>query len=465
MANVIEEKWTAYSKAVASGDTAAAATLLKEVDLAIRAQAGNDPSPQIKEMKATAEQLRKDLDAAQKQLDALARIGLNQGRGYSLVPSGKAQRIQMLRDKRAFMDDETARRFGAHFAAKICRGPASKIRYEELPKYTRDTAEDVEKVAGQFKADANISPDISGAGQELISNEFRAELIRNVEAVGTAFTKFRRVPLATFGKTIYPRRVYNTDGTGGLTAYPTAIAAKIRQSGVAFGSVTLAPNEWAVLSGIPTIMFLDPGLLVDLGQLVGTETVYAMSDAWDNAVINGDGSADYAMITGVLQSSDVASVAPTQSHTTVAALDALDVGYIDGSLPVAYAYNDASWLMHLSVFQAMRNIRSATAAGGAQVFGAPIYQRGDGENPATIDGYPYTICKRMPVAANVTAGSKFAAFGNFEMSHYFGILRELKIDTSADVWFDQNMVAVRGIAYVDFQESDPHCLIAPAVHA
>ena len=31
--------------------------------------------------------------------------------------------------------------------------------------------------------------------------------------------------------------------------------------------------------------------------------------------------------------------------------------------------------------------------------------------------------------------------------------------------FDQNMVAVRGIAYVDFQESDPHCLIAPAVHA
>jgi HK97 family phage major capsid protein len=406
------------------------------------------------EFKAEFDQLKKDHEESVKTVAELKRMGLGSQRGGIILPSGKSARLQMLADGRCFMSDETAKRFGAHAAVQLARSGHAKLREDALPQYTRDLAKDVEKTAGELraKADVNIDPDTSGSGSELVSDEFRAELIRNVEAVGTAYPLLRRVPLGTWGTTTYPKR------TAGLTAYPTALGSQITQSGITFETVQLSPEQWGTLTGVPLVMFSDPGLLADLGNLIGVEIVYAMAYAFDNCVVNGDGTATYGGITGMLQSANVTAVAPTADHDAIAEIDETDISEIIAGLTADYAHADAQWLLSLSIKSHLRNIRSTT--------GMPIFDRGNGDRePATIDGYPYQICQRMPAAAAAVDGGAFALFGDFRKAMYFGMIRDIQIATSEHVWFDQAMVAIRGLAYVDAAEADADAVIEATVHA
>ncbi len=388
------------------------------------------------ELTAAVEQLRKDVDAQTEAVREAKRLGLSvHGLGVR-VPSGRSARMQMLADSRCFMSDETAERFGAELAVKLFKVYARDV--SDLPQRTREIAESVRK-------DADIDPSLSGSGAELVSNEFRAELIRNVEAVGQLYPLMRRVPLVTFGTTTYPKR------TAGMTAHPTAVAAQIAQSGITFDTVQLQPEKWAVLSGIPNEMFRFANMLADIGQLAGLEIVYAMQYAFDNAVVNGDGTADYGGITGILESLNISAVTAASGHTTMATIDETDVSNVIAGLTKDYAIDKAAWGFSLSVQRALRNIRATT--------GVPLYDRGNGGEPNTIDGYPYSMCNRMPAKAAVTAGTKYGFFGDLEKSHYFGMVREIEIAKSEHIWFGSDMTAIRGIAHVDCQEADADAIV------
>jgi len=378
-------------------------------------------------------QMRADLDSTSKQLSQIRSMGLRMGGdGVVKIPEGLDRRIEMLKDKRAFASDETAARFGAWAAMRIFR-PG-----QEPCKRIQEIAADVAKQMRTEKSDADIDYS-SGTGAELMSNEFRAELIRNVEAVGTVFPLCRRVPLNTMGTTTYPKR------TAGLTSYWTDLAAAILRSGIAFGTVTMQPKKVGTLTAVPNEMLRDPMLLAALGQLIGVEIVYAMADRLDHTVLNGDGTADHGGFTGILQSATISSVAAAAGNPTIALLDPADIDNVMAGL-TGYALTNARWVMSLSVLMGIRAKRTTA--------GDPIFDRGGNGFPANVDGFPFTTATRMPAKASVTAGVKYAIFGDLKLAMYVGMIAGISIDRSEHVLFAEDMTAYRGVMHVAVAEAD-----------
>jgi len=404
-------------------------------------------------LKTQVEQLRTDLDAETEARRNVERIGLGLSKGAILLPSGRAARMDMLADKRGFADDETAKRFGAHCAVLLMK-THKRYTVDDLPKYTREVAEAVAKdaagfeVSGRMKASPDIEPGVAGSGSEFVSNEFRAELIRNAEVYGTVFPECNRVPLNTLGSTTWPKQ------TADLTAYWTAIAATITQSGPTTTSISMTPEQCATLTGIPNIMFADPGLLVDLGNLLGIMIPEALAYLWDNALINGDGSATYGGITGLLNSGTISAVAAAAGNTTIATLDYDDIDEVEGSLSKSVFYNNAKWFMHYSVAIALLNKKDAN--------GQYLYRLVNDAGVRLLKGYPIVKANLFEAASAITTGESYAVFGDMRRAFYFGMLRALEIATSEHVWFDQAMTAVRGLAYVDAAEADGDAVVTCA---
>ena len=384
-------------------------------------------------------ELKAGLDSTAKQVAEIRALGLKiGGSGGVRTPTGRAQRLEMLADGRAFMSDDTAERFGAWAATRIAR------RGIDLPTRIREIAADVIKQSESVRKDADIDYG-SATGAELMSNEFRAELIRNVEAVGTVFPECRRVPLGTMGTTTWPKR------TGGLTSYWTDLAAAITRSGIAFGTVTMTPKKVGTLTAVPNEMLLDPGLLAALGQLIGVEIVYAMADRLDHTVINGDGTADHGGFTGILNSASIASEAAAAGNMTIATLDAADIDEILGALPAGYALPNARWLQSLSVLMGIRAIRTTN--------GDSIFDKGGSGYLPNLDGYPFTNSTRMTTKAAATAGVAYAAFGDFRMAMYVGMIGGIRIDRSEHAYFAEDMTGYRGTMLVAIAEADADALV------
>ena len=382
-------------------------------------------------------QIKADLDSTGKQLAQIRSMGLRMGGdGQIRIPDGRSARIEMLKDGRAFASDETAARFGAWAATRI-HDPAKG----DLHKRIREIADDVIK---QAKAGADVDYG-SGTGGELMSNEFRAELIRNVEAVGQVFPLCRRVPLNTMGTTTYPKR------TAGLTSYWTDLAAAIQRSGITFTTVTLTPKKVGTLTAVPNEMLRDPGLLAAIGQLIGTEITYAMADRLDNTVINGDGTADHGGFTGILESATITSVAAAGGNPTIALLDVADIDNVIAGIAYTYALPNARWIMSLSVLNGV--CRRRTTAGDL------IFDRGSQGFPANLDGFPFTIASRMPANAAITAGKKYAIFGDMRLAMYVGMIGNVTIDRSEHAYFAEDMTGYKGIMHVAIAEADADAVV------
>jgi len=384
--------------------------------------------------------VQKEMDRMAEDLRRLAKMGLER-RGTNLVPLGRAQRLEMLKDNRCFLDRETSRRFGALVTRSIFQKYPG--RYEEMiPEKTRDFAAEIAK---------ELDPTVGSAGEYLIADEFRAELIANLEAVGTAFPLCRRVPLGTTGLTYFPKLI------GELTATPTAAGTKIGESAPTFGIIPMQPVKWGTLTPIPNEFFRNTALLADLGQLVGLLMIRAISTAFDNAVLNGDGSADFGGITGLLKSATIADVTAAV-HSTGATLDGTDVSAVVAGITKDYAIRDAQWLMSLSMALTLRALKTTTGQLLYPILGATGL-------PDAIDNFPYRICQKMPAVSAVTASKQWSLFGRIDLAYYFGLLGNIDVATSSEVYFDKDMTVVRGLAYADAKEVDATAVIRGKTHA
>jgi len=387
------------------------------------------------------EQLCKRLDAQQQEIRDIRRAGLATRGGQIIVP-GRRARLDMLADGRAFASDETAERFGAYAAWRLARDQDERDR---LPQRTREIAQEIIKEAREGRKAAGDMDLTAGSGAEFMPDEFRRELIRDVEAVGRVYTLCQRVPLSTLGQTIWPKHVT------GLTAHPVAVLAEIEKSAPGLGTVTLTPVKWGTLTGVPNELLRTPATLVDAGQYIGILVVYGLAEAFDNAVLNGDGTASYGGITGILQSANIAAVAAAATHTTVATLDGTDVSNVIAGLSVEYALQNARWIQSLSVKGHLRALKATT--------GMSLYERGNQGEPNTIDGYPYTISNKMPAKGAITAGDPWAVYGDLRLSHMFGMVGNIRIDRSEHVYFASDATAIRGIAEVDCAERNADAVV------
>jgi len=387
---------------------------------------------EIDERVAEIEQLKNDLAAEQEAVRRIQRSGLGVSAGKIVVPGGLRARRQMLEDQRAFVDDETAKRFGAYMAFV---GFSLNGKADRCPAYVADMAQEVVK---------DMDPDVDASGGYVIPDEFRSELIRNVEATGVFFPLARRLPLVTGGVTSIPKR------TGGLTAYWTAPAAQGTTSTPTFDLIQLTPQKLMALTVIPN-EFARSALLIDLGNFIALEMVYAMSYALDDALINGDGTAAYGSITGIMESANISSVAAASGNTTIATLDPEDISNVIAGMTVDYGFRGPRWGLSLSVLMALRSLRNANDI--------PVFERANGQMPANIDGYPFTYGNRMIAVGSVSAGTKYAWFGDLGISHIVGMLRDVTIDRSDHAFFVSDQAAIRGIMHVDMAEADVDAIV------
>ena len=388
---------------------------------------------QMAEMKA-------QLDSTAKTVAQISKLGLRVGNGEVRIPEGRTARLEMLADGRAFYSDETAMRFGAWSARRLAK-PGDSIHTR-----IREIADDVVKQWEAVRKDADIDYG-AGTGAELMSNEFKAELIRNVEAVGEVFPLCRRVPLNTMGTTTYPKR------TAGLSSYWTDLAAAIERSGITFSTVTLQPKKVGTLTAIPNEMLQDPMLLVAIGQMIGVEITYAMADRLDHTVLNGDGTADHGGFTGILQSATITAVAAAAGNPTIALLDPEDIDNVIAGLTKSYAMNNARWIQSLSVLFGLRSKRTTA--------GDPIFERGSGSGniPDVLDGFPITVSSRMPANAAIVADAKYAIFGDLRLAMYVGMIAGISIDRSEHVYFAEDMTGYRGTMHVAIAEADSDAVV------
>lgn len=461
--NAFDVAVEAAKSAAEGSDRAPFDRAMKDVRAEIAALENTDGGSELEGLRSTVEQLRADVDQATKAVREVRKAGLGiGGDGRIVVPQGRAARMQMLADGRAWMDDRTAHRYGAYIAYAATR-MHPKWAESDLPDYVRGLGKDIFEAQGQVRGGILMGKDVSmdfdvdvdADGAYLFPDEFRGELIRNVEAVGRVYTLMRRVPLLEGSSIKWPKR------TGGLTAYPTAAGAAIQQSAMTFDLVTLTAEKLGVLVGVPNEFLRNTSLLADLGQLLATEIIYALASKIDDCAVNGDGTDDYAGVTGILESGNL-SVVTLSSHDSGATVDETDIDDIEEGLGYEYALENARWLMSLSMVKHIKNLRTTTGAS------ALIWDRGDGvggQMPPTINGYPYTISNKFPAVGGIGASEEFCAFGDLRMSHFLGMVRDVMLATSEHAAFGQDATLFRGLASFDIQEQDATATVVGKTHS
>ncbi|HUU90943.1 MAG TPA: phage major capsid protein [Phycisphaerae bacterium] len=382
-------------------------------------------------------QLRADIDAMATRQSKLEKLGLR-AENNRIVVMNHDEVTSLLKVGKVF-------RYADHaegFAAMACRQLFGQTpRYNELvAARTREMAEAMAK---------DMDPAVSASGGALVANMYMADLITAMEAVGVLFTQCDRVPLVTTGSTDWPKL------TGELTAYPTAAMATIEKSAPTFGTVPLRPVKWAVRVPVPNEFFKNPTLLTALGQRLGLWIVRAIAYAFDNCIVNGDGTAAYGNIDGLLHDTDISAITPA-AHTTLVTYDGTDVGAVIAGMAKDYV-TDPYWMMSLSAERTLRNLKSTV--------GTPLYERGSNGEPNTIDGYPYKICQRFPAAAAATAAVPWGAFGDLRLAYLFGEMGGIELATSEHVQFNEDMTVLRGIAYAHAALKDADAVVRCVCHA
>lgn len=387
------------------------------------------------ELRTELDQVKANMDKEAEEIRRIQRSGLAVRGNAIVIPGGKQARLEMMKDGRCFMNDETAMRFGASMAEK-----AFKLwgKYNECPQYIKDIAEDVRR------SQKDLDPNVDTAGGHVIPDESRPELIRNVEAMGKFYPQCRRLPLVTLGTTNIVKR------TAGASAYWTPPSTQGTRSTPGFSLIQITPEKLMVLIAYPN-EFERSTLLIDLGNFLGLEIVTAMAYALDDALINGDGSATYGGITGILQSANISSVAAAATHTTLATLNGTDISNAIGGITVDYGFDDPRWGLSLSTLMKLRAIRNTDDL--------PVLERANGQIPANVDGYEFEYGSRMPAAGTISAGDIYAFFGNLRVSHIVGMLRDIQIAESDHALFESDMKILRGIMHVDIQEAETNAIV------
>lgn len=253
----------------------------------------------------------------------------------------------------------------------------------------------------------------------LVSVEYAAELIRLVEAQGVIRQISRSIPMGA-GTVNWPRR------TAGIIAAHTAAGSSISASNPTTGQVQLIADTILALSLVQNASLEDS--VVDLGAYVAEEIAYGFATIEDADAINGDGTATYGGVEGLVNASlYLLTNKPTEVGMPATKTSFQDVNFdhlIDCIDAVkSSALDGARWLMHRSVLSILRKVKDDNK----QYIWEPSPGLGQ---PATILGYPYTACDAMPAATASAAATRFLVFGNFNY-WYFGDRRMMGITADA----------------------------------
>lgn len=279
---------------------------------------------------------------------------------------------------------------------------------------------------------ANVQTEGSNVhGGYLVFPEFERAIIDLKETYGVARQHANVVSMGSDMQTI-PRRV------GGLTVYFPAEAAEITQSDAEWDQVNLTAIKMAIMARFSTE--LNEDAIISMADKLASEMAYAFTEKEDEMMFNGDGTATYGGVTGIL------SKINDGSHDgSVLTLAGTDVAFSDitladmekavGMLP-QYAENDAAWYMSKAGFAAsfMRLMDAAGGNTGDMLAGSKMLQ---------FLGYPVRISQVLNSTLTDQTTTNVLCFGNLAMTAMIGDRRGVTVKTSEHRYIELDQLAIQ----------------------
>lgn len=344
--------------------------------------------------------------------------------------------------------------------------PANQIRYTKLRAFKGEKAEENAYRAGMWamatlwnneKAKEwcknNGVPMIYNAALEgdntkggfLVPDELERSIIDLREDYGVFRQVARLRPMASDFQTI-PRRA------GGLTAYPIGEGIEITESTKLWNAVNLTARKWGVLAKYSSEVAEDS--IISIADDLAQEVAYAFAFAEDQAGFNGDGSATYHGITGIVTKFQavigagqlVGAVDAATNHDTFAEIDATDLTTLMGKVPL-YALPRAAWYCSgpcwATVFQ-----RLQAASGGNTKMDVA------GKMFDSYLGYPIVKSQALPTTTGDLSDKTMLLFGDMRSAVSMGTRRGVTLAVSTDRYFESDMIAIRGTERFDINVHD-----------
>jgi len=309
----------------------------------------------------------------------------------------------------------------------------------------------------QLKALTTSSSDTPKAGYTIPSELFN-EIIRLIEDVyGVSRREMRYLPFSGPGNT----RDITALASSVTMTWTDEAAAKTATQPV-FARVQQILKKLACIIPMTEELLEDtainlPGLLADL-------VAEATAKEEDEQFFNGTGTP----WTGIVNNGSVTSVtmAAALGFDDITAENLLDMQ--DASL--VGAAGGAKYFMHRTIFSYIRKLREDAVSAGDGA-GAFIYQRPQGEVPATIWDYPFELVEGMPDKDDDAVNKGFVIFANLKRYAIYGdkggmkvkILTEATItDTDGETSINlgqQDMIAYRFVERVGYVLPKPTAIV------
>ena len=365
---------------------------------------------EYKTLSQANEALRKEFDEAKGHLDSLRKSNLRLVRNNS-------RRV-------GEVSDDCAR----HIGALTVLGADAHGRLNALENSLRGKLlDEARKSLGMETKAALSSADIP------LPVEYSGEVVELVTMWGKARQQCTVFPLGT-GTVKLPR--LSSSPAFGFISQSASIGEKSPQ--VAW--VTFTPSKLGGLVRLPSE--LDADSIVAIGQFVARYAARETARMEDLTVFIGDGTGTYDNKTGIAKYTNdqtkVVTLANTKTHTadlTLANARAMR------ALPNSSILGTGKYYFHPSFEQAF----SAFNTGGDKPYIA------NGINGASLDGFPIVWVDALPAYnAAATVSVVFGLFGDLRFA-YLGIRGGYRFDTSSDVFFATDEVAIRALERFDIQ--------------
>lgn len=192
--------------------------------------------------------------------------------------------------------------------------------------------------------------------------------------------------------------------------------------------------------------------VVSVGDFVVNEIAWAMSQKFDAAAINGDGTSTYGGIRGLVHifendglagAVDAASGVDTPGEITNADLTSLMGELRD----YAYKRGNPVWLCSRTYAHVVFDRLKAVAGGNTT-------QTLAGGTGMSYLGYPIVTSEEMPKALTGMNNKVMLAFGNFELSTMVGNRRGIRIEESREHKFIEDQTTILATQRIDLNHHD-----------
>ena len=265
----------------------------------------------------------------------------------------------------------------------------------------------------KLRALTTSSTDTAKAGYT-IPTELYKEIFRLIKDVyGVARREFRYLPFVGPGNT---RDITTLASSVTMTWTEEAVAKTATQP--VFGRVQQTLKKLAAI--IPMTEELLEDTIINLPGLIAELVAEATAQEEDEQFFDGTG----APWTGICNNGAVTHqvMGAGLGFADITAEDLLDMQ--DAGL--VGAHKGAKYYLQRTIFSYVRKLRedAVTAGDGA---GAFIYQRPQGEIPATIWNYPFELVEAMPDLNDNAANKGFVIFGNLKRYVIWGDKGGMKV--------------------------------------